>query len=136
MGIDIGEIMNAIKTLRDAAEKIKNADMIAQIADISIRLAEVKTEVAKLMEEKLKLAGQLDEFIKLSNIRAKLILRDNAYYSSEPIEGLGTGPFCVACFHREGKIVPLHVTSDRRDGIATYKGVRACPLCSKKHPKQ
>jgi hypothetical protein len=132
MGISIGDIWDKFKFVNDVAQKYHDAELNLTIADLIANLADVKVEFAQLREENIKLVREKQELLKARDIRSKLVFRDNAYYFTQPFEDYAEGPYCSACFDKNGLLIRINSRPERTDGIAVYSGAHWCPCCGNK----
>ncbi|MBN2582555.1 MAG: hypothetical protein JXL80_05760 [Planctomycetes bacterium] len=123
MGV-VDDIVTLAKHAYDVAGRIKNAEIQGTIADLMLKISDLKLELVDLREENLNLRHEKDQLQARKDIRTKLVLRDRAYYLTEPIGGYSEGPFCPRCMDAEGVLITLTVYR-HQDGSTPM----VCPKC-------
>jgi hypothetical protein len=110
-----------VKKLRDLNDKLKDADFKMLLADLQGELADAKLEVVALKEK------MADLLTKNADLTSKLEARTSE--QPEPMDGgykLGDkGPYCIACFEKEGKKILL----PRAQSLHAHFGQYFCPVC-------
>jgi hypothetical protein len=105
-------ITDMIKKAANAADAIKNADLIDAIANLRLESAKLKSTLASAEERILEIKQENDTLkakIKVLEQSAinldKPTLRDGFYYSQD-----GDGPFCTVCYDKNKefiRVIPL-----------------------------
>jgi regulator of replication initiation timing len=105
-------ITDMIKKAANAADAIKNADLIDAIANLRLESAKLKSTLASAEERILEIKQENDALkakikaLEESGINLnKPIFRDGFYYSDD-----GDGPFCTVCYDKDKKfirVIPL-----------------------------
>ena len=116
------KVIDGIKTVRDIAKRLENAELLSRVADLVSAGADLKLETAEL---KAQIIGLMDENAALkrkADIRANMTVRDRVCYPITPIPGYGNGPFCPLCLEKEGVLIEL--------GPGQFSG-RICTNCEK-----
>lgn len=119
------EFLAILKTFTDLLKSVsdssKDINLGSQIIDLQTSAMELIEKNSKLVEENNNLTKQvielkqdIEELKKQKDMSDKIELKDNAYW----IEG--KGPYCTACYHKDGNLVPM--TENR--------GIRANMSCS------
>lgn len=119
------EFLAVLKTMTDVLKSVsdtsKDIDFGSQIIDLQTAAMELIEKNSKLIEENnsltkqvIELSKEIDELKIQKDISNKIELRDNGYWVDDK------GPYCTACYHKEGKLIPM----------TENKGVRASMSCS------
>ena len=119
MGL-IDDVVGSVKQVREVAQRLHDAELQGLVADLMLKAADLKMELANDREENLELRRQLEQCRKRADLRSKMEKRDNFYYLREPVEGYGEGPFCPTCFDRDGCLVSM-MTKGRSVSLTTGK---------------
>jgi len=108
----IGSGITMTKGIFEVAREYNNANLIKQISDLTIQLAQAQTEAAEMMTE-------------LRNLKAELEERDNnpLEYSSTIYFDSNGELFCPACYDDRKKRIHLKVIE--QTGGVYYR----CPIC-------
>lgn len=123
----VGSLVQIGRTLREVAEKIKDAEVRNATADLNLALADLKTQVAGLQEENLQLREQLRERETADAIREQLEVREGVYwFTGEAPRGRAKGPYCTACMDSRKTLVMLDT---RTGGPLAAFGKYHCPSC-------
>ena len=100
-------ITDMIKKAANAAEAIKNADLIDAIANLRLESAKLKSTLASAEEKNLEIKQENDALkakIKVLEQSAinldKPIFRDGFYYSQDE-----DGPFCTVCYDKNKELI-------------------------------
>lgn len=117
----------AVDKAYEVAQASKNADMLLAIAELKMKLAEVRIQAADLQEENLNLRERLNSAMAKPNLKAKLQVRDGAYYFLEKNDAHpAMGPFCTVCMDSRGEVVLM---SDVPPDFHELAGKFECKLC-------
>ncbi|WP_434797594.1 hypothetical protein [Terrisporobacter vanillatitrophus] len=107
--------------LKNVSDTSKDIDFGSQIMDLRTSAMELIEKNSRLAEENnnltkqvIELNKQIEELKKQKDMSDKIELKDNGYWIDEK------GPYCTACYHKDGKLIPM--TENR--------GVRAKMSCS------
>jgi len=127
MGVfdSVGNVIAGMKKVSDIAQKLRDVELQGVIIDLSLGIIALKEEMAKLREENLHLQGKINEMEKKTDIRSKLVLRNSAYYLTEPVQGYSQGPFCMTCMDEDGLLM----------SVWNKNGFRHCGRCINKRFK-
>lgn len=107
--------LESVKRLRDISKKVKNAEIMAIIAELTDQLSDAKFELASLKEKNLALQEEIQQLkLARSDEKEKPTTKWGVYQFN------GEGAFCTACFDVRGKKIRLTRTSPK-----TLK----CPEC-------
>lgn len=87
----VSQIAEATSKIKDSESRMVIAQLKATIADLTEKLADIKMELLALREKNRALTSP-----------PELVYRDNAYYNAN-----GEGPFCPACFDRDGRAMRM-----------------------------
>ena len=120
------KVIAGIKTVREIARKIENAELLNQVADLMGDSADLKMEIAELKSEIIGLRNENTDLKRKKDIRAKVEIRNGACYLTEPVPGYNEGPFCPICLETEGILVNV----GRRTGGQFY-----CVNCKRYLPR-
>ena len=101
----LDNVISGIKTVRDIAKRIENAELLTQIAELMISSADLKMEIAEIKDENTALKRNDD-------LRSKMEVRDKLLYLIEPVPGYGEGPFCPICFEKENILINVEIYAD------------------------
>lgn len=98
--------------IRGVADKMKDADVQNLIADLRMALVDLKLAVATLKDENLSLADQIRELESRRDeeIDSALVRKGNLY-EWRVATGKTTGPFCMACWDNDRKLINLILES-------------------------
>ncbi|MEM1451096.1 MAG: hypothetical protein AAGI22_18400 [Planctomycetota bacterium] len=128
----LATIIDTAKKLREVAKKVQDAEVRNLVADLNLQLADLKLELAASREE---LATAREEIIRLNetvatgkvkvDLRSKIERRGKLYYLKEPVAGYDEGPYCVACFDGDGKLVLVSKLASTFKDLASHM----CPKC-------
>jgi hypothetical protein len=116
------KVIDGIKTLRDIAKRIENAELHSRFADLMMASADLKMEMAELKAEIFHLRQENAALKRKADLRSKMQVKDRLLYATEPIPGYDGGPFCPLCFEKEGILVNVWEST-----MGWY-----CPQCEKK----
>lgn len=111
--VDLAKILkNSSKTLSEAEQKLKLADIISALADTKLELSEIQSLLA---EKNLKIT-ELNQALN----QKESVVYDPPYYWAVT-DGKKDGPFCQRCYDDESKLNRLH-----EEG---RKGSWKCSVC-------
>ncbi len=96
----LDNVISGIKTVRDIAKRIENAELLTQIAELMMSSADLKTEIAEIKEENTTLKRGVD-------LRSKIEVKMNVLYLTEDVAGYNRGPFCPICFEKESYLINI-----------------------------
>jgi len=118
---------------------IENAKEIAELVkkyndqDLYQRIVELREEILALREENLGLREQVSKLRNNSEVGKNLVRDGNAYFLQSEV-GERKGPFCLACWDYENKLVNLKVSTSNIQG-RKYTSYH-CNICTaRKGPK-
>lgn len=115
--------MGILDNAKDIAELVKKYND----QDLYQRIVDLRAEILELREENLRLREELNELQKATDISNELIREGNAYYR-ESEDGQKLGPFCMACWDYDSKLVNVNVHRTTIQG-RTHISYR-CAICS------
>jgi hypothetical protein len=122
-------ITDMIKKAANAADAIKNADLIDVIANLRLESAKLKSTLASAEERILEIKQENDALkakIKALEESAinlnKPIFQDGFYYSDD-----GDGPFCTVCYDKDKKFI--RVTPLPSIVVSSGMGKYQCQNC-------
>ncbi len=128
----LATIVETAKKLRELAKKVQDAEVKNLVADLNLQLADLKLELAASRQE---LATAREENVRLKetvasgrvkvDLRSKIERRGKLYFLKEPVEGYDEGPFCVACFDGDGKLMAVTKLEKTFSALASHM----CPKC-------
>lgn len=111
--IIIDEVLNAINTAMELAQK-KNDKEVAE------KLVGIYSSVLELKQENEELRNKLTEYEKASVEADDLILTDQGfYYRRSEFDASRRVRYCAACYNNTGKLHPITQGAMRRDYFCT-----------------
>ncbi len=114
--IDItGRLRNLSKKIEDSDFKMLIADLLGELADAKVKVAQLQGDLAKLIEENQSLTAKLTVKTLL-----KPIFKDGAY----TLEG-DEGAFCTSCFDTKQQRVRVSKLDPPFDELGKWQ----CPSC-------
>jgi hypothetical protein len=122
----VATAIDTLKKLRAVSEKIKDAESRNLIADLSIALADLKSEVAGLKEENRWLQAELNQKRTREQHGEQLVVRDGVLYFNEPPSGKPAGPYCPNCKENGNRLVLM---KDNRNTPFQQICKFRCPEC-------
>lgn len=128
-------ITDMIKKAANAADAIKNADLIDAIANLKLEsarlkstLASAETRILEIEQENDALKAKIKALEQSAVNLNKSILRDGFYYAED-----GDGPFCTFCYDNNKKVSRVAPASQSAlFGIFGGTGAYKCPNCQHK----
>lgn len=90
--------------------------------DLKIKINELYGENIKLKEENFSLKRELEKAKDFTELKSKLIHKDNHYFIKE--NDKEDGPFCTKCFDADNKLIRLH-QGNLIEGVQYF----TCPNC-------
>ena len=116
----ITSALSTVKSLMDINKKINNAKFASLLSDLSIELAEVKSQLASMIIENTNLKNELLKIQNKEMDSTEMKFENGFYYSKS-----GDGPFCTACWDvKKDKIRLKKVAQD-----FVFAGDFECPAC-------
>ncbi len=116
VGNAIGTAVSITKRLFEIATFVKDAEAKLLIAELTMELANVKTDVAELVDKNRELAAEVKDLKQLRTIRGQLRLENNMLFR---VDGeTRSGPYCVRC-----------EASERMVAMISVHGWYICPHC-------
>lgn len=115
----VSSAIGIAKRLKEISKNIENAEFKNLLADLSLELADVKLKLADFMEENVQLRTELAE-LKNQEAEGPPEMKNGVYYKHN-----GDGPFCTACYDKDGKFMRLKRESDDFPEMGTH----SCPVC-------
>lgn len=106
--------LKTIQRIRDLSKASDNIELREAITDLREALIDIKNENIDLKQQIQKIENTLD-------IRKKLKLRKNVYWSED--EDI---PYCQVCLERDGKFVHLHYTYNPGSKFPPYYKCKVC----------
>lgn len=117
-GVDMGAIEHA-KEIADLVKKYNDKELYERIVTL-------REEIITLREERNRLTEQVAELQEAMAVDADLVRDGNVYYIEE---GEGRhGPYCMACWDYDRKLVNLSVSNRRRSGGGVVQRID-CTIC-------
>jgi hypothetical protein len=113
--VTVGKLRNFSKKIEDSEFKMLLAELLGELADAKVQVAQLQGDLAKLIEENQSLTARLTAKSSL-----KPIFKDGAY----TFEG-DEGAFCTACFDTKQQRVRLSKLAPPFDDIGKWQ----CPSC-------
>lgn len=121
------EFLVVLKAMTDVLKSVsdtsKDIDFSSKIIDLQTSAMELIEKNSKLVEENnslikqvIELNKEIEELEKQKDMSDKIELKDNAYWID------GKGPYCMACYHKDSKLIPM--TENR--GV---RGNMSCSVC-------
>ena len=115
--IDItGKLRNLSKKIEDSEFKMLLADLLGELADAKVKVAQLQGDLAKLTEENQTLTTKLN-----TKSTLKPIYKDGAYSFEDD-----DGAFCTACFDTKQQQVRLSRLEPPFDTFGKWE----CPSCN------
>lgn len=125
-------ILDTAKKLREVARKIQDAEVRNLVADLNLQLADLKLELASSREELAaaraeiaRLSAEVESVRTKADLRSKIERRGQLYYFKEPVAGYEEGPYCVACFDGDGRLILVTKLASAFAEVASHM----CPKC-------
>ena len=112
--------MGIIQNAKEIAELIKKYND----QELYQRIVDLRDEIFELREDNLNLREEVRALTASSDISAELEREGNVYYHNTS-GGQRLGPFCLACWDYDRKLVSLLLGSKIYDGESTIK----CNIC-------
>jgi len=103
----LDRLITGLKTMRDVAQRMHDAELQSALADVTLDSAQLKADMATLREENATLREEVQKLRRVADLRSKVELRNGMYYLTERISGYAEGPFCTRCFDSDGKLITL-----------------------------
>ena len=103
----LDRLITGLKTVRDVAQRMHDAEMSSAVADLTLNSAQLKADAATVREENTRLREEVEQLRRQEDLRSKVQIKDYMYYLSEPVSGYSRGPFCTRCFDSDGKLIML-----------------------------
>lgn len=103
----LATLWDGIKRIREVSAKLRDAELQAAIAELSLSASDLKIELAEMREANSTLRGELARLQTSANLRAQLQLRRGMYFLTEPPVGFHEGPYCTTCFDDSGKLISV-----------------------------
>jgi len=122
----IATLIYASQKLREVTKKVEDAEINGVLADLSLSLSDLKTQMADLQGENIKLKEDLKKARELKNIRKKLGIRNGLYHLNEEIPGYQNGPYCTRCIDVDGILVLVNQFKGSKRAFGEY----GCPNCN------
>jgi len=116
----VSSAIGIAKRLKEISKNVADAEFKNLLADLSLELAEVKLKLADFMEENVQLRNELTD-LKKQKDEGTPVVKNGVYYKTN-----GDGPFCTACFDKDGKYMRLKKESDDFPEMGTH----SCPVCN------
>ena len=110
-----GKLRNLSKKIEDSEFKMLLAELLGELADAKVKVAQLQGDLAKLIEENQSLTSRLN-----AKSYLKPVLKDGAY----AFEG-DDGSFCTACFDTKQQRVRLSKLAPPFDDAGRWE----CPSC-------
>jgi hypothetical protein len=114
----VSDILGHAKEIAELVKKYNNMDLYQKIVDL-------RDEIFKLSEDNLTLKERVRELEKQQEITAQLTREGNVYWQIT-VDGKKLGPFCMACWDGDRKLINVLQTRDRYGNLAII-----CGRCSK-----
>ena len=108
--IDLIDIKNNIKVVKDIADQFKNVELNQAILDLKGKILDLQEEIIDLRTQNQDLQNKLSTKYSIS-------YENGLYWNIK--DGVKEGPFCTACHDQNQKLVRLKKT---RNG-------HSCPIC-------
>jgi hypothetical protein len=119
--VAITAAIELVKTLKDA--KLSDAKVKDQMAELYLKLADLKMDMANLINENLDLKRKLTEALEKNNQKEDVFF-DGKFYYKKNANG-NEGPFCTGCYDNKKQLVRVTpLPSDFAD-LASH----TCPVC-------
>lgn len=103
----LDRLVAGLKSVREIARRMRDAELLSAIADLSLDSAQLKGEMANIREDNTRLREELHELRQRAECRSKVAVDNGMYRLKEPIKGYSDGPFCTRCFDSEGKLITM-----------------------------
>ncbi len=116
----VDKSITTLKTLRDIDMKMQAAEYKDTLADLLSDMAELKLRLIDLKEENLKLQKIIDGQDQKSELRKKFVLDKTVYGLKEEVYGFKPGRYCPHCFEPNG---------DMRILVTNSYGGQYCNSC-------
>lgn len=112
-------IVDHAKEIAELIRKYNDQELYQKIVDL-------RDEIFELREDNLTLREKLREIEQAEDVSEQLLREGNAYFRKHP-DGTKSGPYCLACWDGERKLINLQVFA---------YGVTHCGHCDKGKPKK
>ena len=116
----IGAAIYACKKLGQVSMKLHDAEFKNLLADLTLKLVDIKMKCAEVQEENLALKKSISQK-QSAELQRPDVLRDGAYFFSNPPEGRPAGPYCTNFFDISGRLVLVTELSASFRRIAKYR---------------
>lgn len=95
--------VSAVKEIAKLVEAYHNQDLYQKIVDL-------RGEILEMTEENLTLKERVRELEQQQKVISELVREGNYYYRN--LDGKKLGPFCMACWDGDGKLVNVKLMED------------------------
>lgn len=112
----ISDAIDLVARAKKLADELSSLDLKETIAELRGKLLDLKEEILTLREENTTFKA---ERAKLT-LPPELTLKDDVYWKAD-----GSGPLCVACHHKDHKLIPL----TEQSGLLAKTGKWRCSVC-------
>jgi hypothetical protein len=101
-------VIDGIKSVRDIARKLENAELNNRIADLINASADLKLELADLKVEIGRVKSENERLKYAADLRTDLQRKDGALYLNGNHPEYGPGPFCIRCYEENKLLMNIH----------------------------